>query len=82
MMASRRRPEGEPAETDEQPPKARPDAGRFHVRVDRQTKSTHATAELAHAAALDIKRRYPVVQVIVYASDERTTAIVQPTDPE
>lgn len=55
----------------------RPETGRFLVRVDRQTKSSHATADGAIAAGQDIKRRYPVVQVGVFDAEERTTTVVE-----
>lgn len=54
----------------------RPETGRFQVRVDRQTKSSYATAELANAAALEIKVRHPVVQVSVFDSEESLTTVV------
>lgn len=47
------------------------------MRVDRQTRSSYATAELANVAGLKIKTRYPAVQVSVFDSEERTTTVVE-----
>jgi len=44
----------------------RPESGRFHLQVDRQTKGSFATMEAAKAAGEAIKKAYPVVQVSVY----------------
>ena len=55
-----------------------PEAERFVLQVDRQTKSSHPTAEIAHAAGLAIKTDYPLLHVTVYDSVEhaRTTITV------
>lgn len=59
---------------------------RFHVAVDRQLKSGHATYEAAEESALAVKRRYPLLQVTVYdAEEQRHTAIEAPeaaADPQ
>ena len=58
-----------------------PEAGRFVLQVDRQTKSSHPTAETAHAAGLVIKNNYPLLHVTVYDSVEHagTTIVVSET---
>jgi len=58
-----------------------PEVGRFVLQVDRQTKSSHPTAETAHAAGLAIKNNYPLLHVTVYDSVEhaRTTIAVSET---
>ena len=44
----------------------KPDSGRFHLQVDRQTKASFGTYEAAEAAGKGIKKNYPIVQVAVY----------------
>ena len=46
----------------------RPERGRYLLQVDRQTKGSYTTSETAQAAALVIKKNYPIVQVSVYDS--------------
>jgi hypothetical protein len=55
-----------------------PETGRFVLQVDRQTKSSHPTAEGAHAAGLAIKNNFPLLHVTIYDSVEhaRTTIVV------
>ena len=48
----------------------RPESGRYLLQVDRQTKRSCTTVELAEAAGLTIKTGYPRVQVSVYDSAE------------
>ena len=54
----------------------RPEAGRYWLQVDRQTKGSYATSEAAQAAALAIKTGYPIVQVSVYDRVESTHTII------
>jgi hypothetical protein len=55
----------------------RPERGRYYLQVDRQTKGSYAALEAAQAAALTIKKNYPVVQVSVYDSVEHTHALIE-----
>src|SRR4051812_41739048 len=55
----------------------RRDPGRFVLQVDRQTKATYATAELAEAAGMAIKIKYPIVQVSVYDNIECQNTLVE-----
>jgi hypothetical protein len=55
----------------------RPERGRFLLQVDRQSKGSYTTAETAHAAALVIKKGYPIVQVSVYDSVDNTYTLVE-----
>jgi hypothetical protein len=55
----------------------RPERGRYLLQVDRQTKGSYLTQESAQAAALAIKKGYPIVQVTVYDSVEHTDTIVE-----
>ncbi len=55
----------------------RPERGRFLLQVDRQTKASYTTAEAAQAAALLIKKGYPIVQVSVYDSVDNSNTLVE-----
>jgi hypothetical protein len=55
----------------------RPEIGRYLLQVDRQTKGSYETAELAQAAGLTIKTGHPVVQVSVYDSVECLNTLVE-----
>jgi hypothetical protein len=55
----------------------RPEAGRYLLQVDRQTKGSYATPETAVAAGTTIKTGYPLVQVSVYDSVDCQTTIVE-----
>lgn len=55
----------------------RPEAGRYLLQVDRQTKGSYATSEAAQSAALIIKKGYPIVRVSVYDSVEYTHTMVE-----
>ena len=55
----------------------RPERGRFLLQVDRQTKGSYTTSEAAQAAALVIKKGYPIVQVSVYDSVDNTNTLVE-----
>ena len=43
----------------------RPEQGRFHLQVDRQTKASYETKEAAEEAGLAIKKRHPILHVEV-----------------
>ena len=55
----------------------RPDAGRFRLQVDRQTKESYPTYEAAEAAGLAIKKRHPILQVTVYDPVDGVTKTVE-----
>ncbi len=54
----------------------RPERGRYLLQVDRQSKGSYTTSEAAHAAALVIKKSYPIVQVSIYDSVDNTNTLV------
>ena len=54
----------------------RPELGRYLLQVDRQTKSSYQTAELAEAAGLAIKKEYPILHVTVYDTVQSASTIV------
>ena len=55
----------------------RPERGRFLLQVDRQTKGSYATFEAAQAAALVIKKNYPILQVSVYDSVDNSDKLFE-----
>jgi hypothetical protein len=55
----------------------RPERGRFLLQVDRQTKGSYTTLEAAEAAALIIKKNYPIVKVAVYDSVDNSNTPVE-----
>jgi len=50
---------------------------RFRLQVDRQTKQSYATSELAEQAGRVIKKAYPIVQVAVYDAQEGVNTIIE-----
>lgn len=54
----------------------RPEAGRYLLQVDRQTKGSYETAEAAQAAGLAIKTGHPIVRVSVYDNLECKNEVV------
>ena len=55
----------------------RPERGRYLLQVDRQTKASYQTSETAQAAALVIKKKYPIVQVSVYDSVDNSNTLIE-----
>jgi hypothetical protein len=55
----------------------RPERGRFLLQVDRQTKASYTTSEAAQAAALVIKKKYPIVKVSIYDSVDNSSTLVE-----
>jgi hypothetical protein len=55
----------------------RPERGRFLLQVDGQTKGSYTTSEAAKAAALVIKKKYPIVKVSVYDSVDNSDTLVE-----
>ena len=55
----------------------RPERGRYLLQVDRQTKGSFTTAETAQAAALIIKKNFPIVKVSVYDSFDNSNTLVE-----
>jgi hypothetical protein len=72
----------DPAPEPDQPVKPnsqrkRPEAGRYLLQVDRQTKGSYATASAAEAAGLAIKTGHPIVQVSIYDSVDCQNKLVE-----
>jgi hypothetical protein len=55
----------------------RPEAGRYWLQVDRQTKGSYTTSDAAQLVAQAIKAKYPIVQVSVYDHVDSTHTIVE-----
>lgn len=54
----------------------------FAVAVDAKIKSEYDNAEAAFKAGLEIKRKFPLVQVSVYDAEKRTRTMVEVPAPE
>lgn len=54
----------------------------FAVAVDAKIKSEYDTAEAAFKAGLEIKRKFPLVQVTVYDAENKTRSPVEVPAPE
>ena len=77
VVKLRDRNEPTPEPDQPKPQRKRTEIGRFLLQVDRQTKGSYETAELAQAAGLTIKTGHPVVQVSVYDSVECFNTLVE-----
>jgi hypothetical protein len=55
----------------------KPEAGRFLLQVDRQTKGSYQTVEAAEQAGRTIKKAHPVVQVAIYDSVDCVNQIIE-----
>jgi len=51
---------------DEKPTQSQPETERYLLQVDRQSKRSFKTPEAAQKAALEIKSRFPSLQVSIY----------------
>lgn len=72
-MATMRIPKKDADETvPEKTGQARVKRERFLLQVDRQTKYTYPTLELAEKAGRAIKKGHPIVKVSIYDSEEST----------
>lgn len=68
-------PESEPEDHFSQ--RKRPELGRYLLQVDRQTKASYQTAEIAQTAGLAIKKEYPILHVTVYDSVDCAATTVE-----
>ena len=48
----------------------------YLLQVDRQTKRSFKTAEAARSAALEIKTRFPALQVSIYDGSSKSRTVV------
>jgi len=64
-------------QTDEARPKQeQPEMDRYLLQIDRQTKRSFKTAEAARSAALEIKTRFPTLQVSIYDGSSKSRTVV------
>jgi hypothetical protein len=49
---------------------------RYQLQIDRQTKRSFKTSEAARSAALEIKSRFPALQVSIYDSITKSRTMV------
>lgn len=57
----------------------RPEAGRYLLQVDRQTKGSYESADAAHSAGTIIKTQHPAVRVTIFDSVETVNTVVEKT---
>ena len=53
-----------------------PDTECYQLQIDRQTKRSFKTPEAARSAALEIKSRFPVLQVSIYDSVSQSRTMI------
>ena len=61
---------------EERPQQGQPDTERYLLQIDRQTKRSFKTAEAARSAALEIKTRFPTLQVSIYDGSSKSRTVV------
>ena len=61
---------------EDRPKQSQPETGRYLLQIDRQTKRSFKTPEAARSAALEIKARFPALQVSIYDSVSKLRTIV------
>ena len=55
----------------------RPEQGRFHLQVDRQTKASYEMKEAAEEAGLAIKKRHPILHVEVFDAMAGVSKVIE-----
>jgi hypothetical protein len=66
-----------PEQTEEErPQQQQPDTERDQLQIDRQTKRSFKTSEAARSAALEIKSRFPILQVSIYDNVSNSRTVV------
>jgi hypothetical protein len=64
-------------QTEEKWPRQRqPDTERYLLQIDRQTKRSFKTPEAARLAAVEIKARFPALQVSIYDDVSKSRTLV------
>ena len=64
-------------QTDEgRPQQEQPEMDRYLLQIDRQTKRSFKTAEAARSAALEIKARFPALQISIYDGVSKSRTVV------
>jgi len=55
----------------------RPEQGRFHLQVDRQTKASYEMKEAAEEAGLAIKKKHPILHVEVFDAMAGVSKVIE-----
>ena len=61
---------------EERPHQRQHDTDRYLLQIDRQTKRSFKTPEAAQAMALEVKARFPILQVSIYDSVSISRTVV------
>jgi hypothetical protein len=73
--AHKKAAQAEPTE-EEHPPHQQTDTERYQLQIDRQTKRSFETLESARSAAVEIKTRFPTLQVSIYDSASKSRTMI------
>jgi hypothetical protein len=74
-MPPKKAAKGEATE-EEHLPHQQTDTERYQLQIDRQTKRSFKTPEAARSAALEIKSRFPALQVSIYDSASKSRTMI------
>ena len=61
---------------EERPKQNQQEPERYLLQIDRQTKRSFKTPEVAQAAALEIKARFPALQISIYDNVSKSRTIL------
>ncbi len=61
----------------EERPQRQPDTERYLLQIDRRTKRSFKTPEAARSMALEIKGRFPALQVAIYDNVTNSRSVVE-----
>ena len=61
---------------EERPQQGQPDTERYLLQIDRQTKRSFKTPEIARSMAFEIKARFPALQVEIYDNVTNSRTVV------
>ena len=75
-MPTKKVANAEQTEKERRPLQRQPDTERYLLQIDRQTKRSFKTPEAVQAMALEIKARFPILQVSIYDSVSNTCTVV------
>ncbi len=65
-------------QTEERPPQQlQPDTERYLLQIDKQTKRSFKTPDAARSTALEIKARFPALQVSIYDNVTKSRSAVE-----
>ncbi len=62
---------------EERPQQRQPDTERYLLQIDRQTKRSFKTPEAARSMGLEIKGRFPALQVSIYDNATKSRTMVE-----